>query len=69
MVRPLMVDRDAYGEGVADMALDGAYDMEEQIDDDEVDAAGEFEQYERSPTWLLDDDDDEESGMLCTGVV
>lgn len=40
VVRPLMVDREAYGEGVA---VDGAYDIEEHIDEDEMDAAGEFE--------------------------
>ena len=43
MVRPLIVDREAYGDGVADVALDGAYDIDEQIDDEEIEAAGEFE--------------------------
>ncbi len=43
VVRPLMVDLDAYGEGVADVAIDGAYDMDEHTDEEEMDAAGEFE--------------------------
>ena len=42
-VRPLIVDREAYGDGVADVSLDGAYDIDEQIDDEEIEAAGEFE--------------------------
>ena len=43
MVRPLMVERDAYGDGVADKALECAYDMDEHTDDEEMLAAGEFE--------------------------
>ena len=43
VVRPLMIDRDAYGEGVAEVALEGAYDMDEHTDDEEMEAAGEFE--------------------------
>lgn len=43
VVRPLMVERDAYGDGVAEVAFDGAYDMDEHTDDEEMEAAGEFE--------------------------
>ena len=39
VVLPLMVDREAYGDGVAEVPFDRPYDMDEHTDE----AAGEFE--------------------------